>query len=95
MVIGQGRGRPSHTAPGATTPLCHSILPSPAGPQEPLAGPPRTEGAVLWGGCGSLCEASCVLSWLSLWAPGPRAILGHSHVQMWLARFSVDGTQAQ
>ena len=46
-------------------------------------------------GRGLVCEASRVLSWLSLRAPGPQAVLCSSHMQMWLAGLSVDGTQAR
>lgn len=45
-------------------------------------------------GWGSVCKVSHALSWLSLRALGPHAILCRSHVQMWLAGLSVDGTQA-
>ena len=88
-----GRDDPA-PQPGEGRGPSHSVLPSPAGPREPLAGPPGQKVLSSGVGWGSVCEVSRVLSWLSLRAPGPHAILCRSHVQMWLAGLSVDGTQA-
>lgn len=73
------------------TPFCHRWLAH----GSPWPVPPGQKVLSSGMGRGLVCEASRVLSWLSLWVPDPHAILCSSHMQMWLAGLSVDGTQAR